>query len=498
MGLGNRPRLGGLLMLPARTTPGTSPRVRAAYGWIEINPQTGRIDAVHRVRSPDDLPSDIEGGPDAFILPGLVDAHLHLPQFDSIGVEGVTLLDWLSGAIFPAEARWADPRYAAAMGERVARTLLSHGTTAVAAFGTVHAEGTRRAAAALARAGLCGYVGQTLMDRPSPGTAPNDLVRSTDDLLREAREAMALGPDWAGAPEEACGWSEGWVGGGVGRILPSLNPRFALSCTPELMAGVAWIARNVASRGGGYPRIIHTHWAETVEECRQVGRLYGVTPDAAGYLEVYRRSGLIGGRKAGGAGVRTLLAHGVQATPAEGARLARDPGAVVVHCPTANLFLHSGVMHRANLRGARMALGSDVAGGPEVSMVRVAKAMIDTAHAAALGAAGTRGRSAGAGAGVPSAEEAWWQITGGNAAAVGMRGVGVIERGAWADVLVVRPRGPLPPFERALSWLLHAWDERWLERTYTAGRVAWSATGRVGVRSGRSAGARRTATGADT
>ncbi len=487
-------------MLPARSTTGTSPRVCAAYGWVEINPQTGRIDAVHKVRSPDDLPPGIEGGPGAFILPGLVDAHLHLPQFDSIGVEGVALLDWLSGAIFPAEARWADPRYAGAMGERVARTLLSHGTTAIAGFGTVHAEGTRRAAGALARAGLCGYVGQTLMDRPSPDSATNKLIRPTDDLLREAHQAMALGHDWAGA----AGAEVGGVGGGVGRILPSLNPRFALSCTPELMSGVAWIARNVASPGGGGPRLIHTHWAETVEECRQVGRLYGVTPDAAGYLEVYRRAGLIGGRRVGGGGgmrevgVRTLLAHGVQATPAEGARLARDAGVVVVHCPTANLFLHSGVMHRPNLRGARMALGSDVAGGPEVSMVRVAKAMIDTAHAAAFGRAGTRGRSAWAGAGVPSAEEAWWQITGGNAEALGMRGVGVMERGAWADVLVVRPRGPLPPFERALSWLLHAWDERWLERTYTAGRLAWSATAQVGVRPGRLAGARRTATGVDT
>lgn len=474
-------------MLPSRSAPGGLGRVRAAYGWMEVDPTTGRIDSVHRVRSPGDLPPDIEGGPGTFILPGLVDAHLHLPQFDSIGVEGATLLDWLSRSIFPAEARWADPAYAEAMGERVARLLLSHGTTAVAAFGTVHAEGTRRAAMALARAGLCGFVGQTLMDRR--GSAPDKLLRPTEDLLREAREAVTLGPAWAGTGQE------GSVGGA--RILPSLNPRFALCCTPELMSGVAWMAHNVAPRNGQPPHstcLIHTHWAETMEECRQVARIYGVSPDAAGYLEVYRRAGLIGGRAKH---VRTLLAHGVQATPSEGARLAKDPGAVVVHCPTANLFLHSGMMRRPNLRGATIALGSDVAGGPDISMVRVARAMIDTAHATALAAVVGHRRPKDRGevaVEVPTAEEAWWQITGGNARALGLAGVGVLEPGAWADVLMVRPTVPLPPFERMLSWLLHAWDERWLERTYTAGRLAWAAAAAGGTRpSPRPSGPRRAA-----
>ena len=64
------------------------------------------------------------GGPDHLICPGFVDTHVHLPQFDSIGIDGLELLDWLSTSIFPAEAKWADSDYAETMSRRVARELL--------------------------------------------------------------------------------------------------------------------------------------------------------------------------------------------------------------------------------------------------------------------------------------------------------------------------------------------------------------------------------------
>ncbi len=108
-------------------------------------------------------PSPDFGGPTHLITPGFVDTHVHLPQFDSIGVDGLELLEWLERVIFPAEARWADADFAGAMAARVAKELLSFGTTSVAAYATSHHEGTRAAMEALAAAGMA-----RRLRRPSP------------------------------------------------------------------------------------------------------------------------------------------------------------------------------------------------------------------------------------------------------------------------------------------------------------------------------------------
>lgn len=398
---------------------------------LEDGPERCRLAPGHLLIEGDTIAEVVEGeaparsdlgGPGCLVAPGLVDTHLHLPQFDMIGAHGLPLLEWLGGVTFPCEARWADPDFAAAMTRRVARQLLAHGTTAVCAFGSVHHAATAAAIEALAAAGLRGVVGQAMSDR----YAPDYLVGPTNALLDQTADLLRRFP--------ACG-----------RVAAAITPRFAVSCALELLAGAARLAAE-------HPRaLVQTHLSETLAERRLVAELFG----GKGYVEVYRDAGLVT--------KRSLFGHGVHLDDAERAALAAA-GAVVVHCPTANSFLRSGAFDRRRTldAGVRVALGSDIGAGYERSMVRVGRAMIETASAL--------------GEGYPSAAMAWRQITAGNADAAGLADAGRLVVGASADLVVATPdvpwlEGPCDP----LALAMFAWDDRWITQTLCRGRVAFGA-----------------------
>lgn len=424
---------GRLLLQGVILIPRTMPGIDLVPGTVEV--RDGRIHAVRLgdaagddTRGAGSEASGILGGPHSIICPGFCDAHLHLPQFDSIGREGLELLTWLDRVVFPAEARWIDADYAGAMAERVARQLLAHGTTTIAAYSSSHAAATRVAIEALGRAGMQGVVGLTLMDRAGPA----ELCRPGSELLRDAEE---LGV-WAGGRRMNAGW----------RVGHAVTPRFAISCTPALLAGAGELAARQSA-------IVQTHLAETIEECREVEALFS----GARYTEVYEGAGLLT--------ARTILGHGIHLNDDDRALLSAR-GATIAHCPTANDFLHAGLMDLAAHRGAGLsvALGSDVAGGPDRSMVRVARGALDTAR--------RLGRPS------PGAAWAWWQITRGNCAAMGLEGAGTLSPGSDADVLVITPdigwQAVLhrDGVEAALAMLLYAWDDRWLDATVVGGRIA--------------------------
>ena len=403
--------LGGTLMLPDQGR-----AVRLARGTVEV--EGSRIVAVCETEPCGslDLGSLDLGGEDCLICPGFVDTHLHLPQFDSIGVDGLELLEWLDKVIFPAEVRWEDPDYAGAMTERVLDQVAAFGTTAFAAYATVHHEATTRAIEIIAERNLRAMVGQVLMDRH----APEELVRPARQLLVEASRL------------EPCG-----------RVEVAVTPRFAVSCTPELLAACGDLAQKT-----GWA--VQTHLAETRPECRLIGELF----DGAAYTTVYERAGLLG--------PRSILAHGVWLDEHELSLLARTES-IIAHCPTANLFLGAGSHDRALLRqsGVRSCLGSDVAGGPDRSMVRIGRAMIETAK--------------NRGAPPPLPAEAWWQITRGNAETLGWGGVGSLRSGAEADLLILRPTAGWADSPDPLGALLYGWDDRWLVKTLIDGQVVYEA-----------------------
>jgi len=200
----------------------------------------------------------------------------------------------------------------------------------------------------------------------------------------------------------------------------AFTPRFAVSCSAAMLRSSA----RAAAEAGAYWQ---THLAEDRGEVAEVKRLF---PDAIDYTDVYDR--------AGGLAPRAILAHAVHLSDREVARLA-DSGAAVAHCPSSNLFLASGAMplSRYLAAGMRLGLGTDVAGGPDVTLFNVMRAGAYTQNA--LRAAGLSE--------VPPLSPADWLRLGtlGGAEALGLEDrIGSVEVGKEADLIAVDPSVTLP------------------------------------------------------
>jgi len=419
--------IAGALLLP--DTLGERPGVRLAQGWLRT--EGGLVVEVHE----GGLPASFDLGGDGYLIsPGFIDTHMHLPQFDLIGAHGMSLLDWLDRVTFPNEARWADADYAAAMTERVIDQMLSVGTTSFVGYATVHHEATKRALGCCAARGLRAVVGQVLIDQEAP-----------DSMLRDAGECIAetesLLNDWPSQPEQR---SPG------NRVSSAVTPRFAITCSEGLLKA----AGDLAKKHDAY---VQTHLAEMLPELDTVAKLHS-GPD---YTSVYHRAGLLS--------PRTLLGHCIYLSDDE-RRMIAETGSIAAHCPTANSFLRSGTMNRQQLSdaGITLSLGSDIGGGYERSMIRVARSMIEaTFHAGST--------SGGGGCPAPSAAEAWWQATAGNADALGWPDTGRIHENAEADLVVIQPNIPWQTAHDPLGMVMFAYDDRWVRATVVNGEVAYSA-----------------------
>lgn len=254
------------------------------------------------------------------IVPGLIQAHLHLCQTLFRGLaDDLRLEEWLVRRIWPLEAaHTAETVYWSAL--LGAAELVLGGTTAILDMETVHHTGA--AFEALERIGIRATAGKCLMDAHPEG-APLELAESTDAALAEAE---SLARRWHGAAE--------------GRLRYCFAPRFVPSCSGPLLRA----SGDLAERFGAQ---LHTHAAETVVERETVLRTTGVAEIA--YLD-----------SVGIAGPRAALAHCVWVDPHEIERLAAQ-GTNVVHCPSANLKLGSGVAKVPEMlaAGCRVALGAD-------------------------------------------------------------------------------------------------------------------------------------------
>jgi 5-methylthioadenosine/S-adenosylhomocysteine deaminase len=256
------------------------------------------------------------------IIPGLIQAHVHLCQTLFRGLaDDLRLEDWLVRRIWPLEAAHTEETvyWSALLG---AAELLLGGTTAILDMETVRHTGA--AFQALERIGIRAAVGKCLMDAHPEG-APLELAESTDNALAEA-ESLAKR------------WHNGGHGGG--RLRVCFAPRFVPSCSGPLLRAASELAERFDAQ-------LHTHAAETIVERETVLRTTGLEEIA--YLD-----------SVGIAGPRAALAHCVWVDPHETARLARQ-GTTVVHCPSSNLKLASGVAKIPELlaAGCRVAIGAD-------------------------------------------------------------------------------------------------------------------------------------------
>ncbi|MCC9602771.1 amidohydrolase family protein [Stieleria sp. JC731] len=380
-----------------------------------------------------DVPKSVDHGDDQTLLtPGFIDTHLHLPQFDSIGAFGMPLLDWLSEVIFPAEAKWNDLDYAKSMIARVIEQCRSVGTTGVCAYATSSFEATIAALEMFSDAGIRGVIGQAMMDQFSP----DSLTVPSDQLIEEVELTLRRFPS-------------------TGSMAAAVTPRWALSCTEKTLRAAAGLAKQ-------YGATIQTHLSETTRECELVSKHY----DGLSYVDVYDTMGLVT--------ERSVFGHGIYLDKASVTTLSKA-NSVIAHCPTANSFLGSGTMDRQShlASGLRISLGSDVGAGYERSMVRVGRSMIEAALSVQFQSSSFQQSGVADFSSVPSAPEAWYQITAGNAEAVRMRDAGRLAIGLPADLLVIQPSVPWLTTSCPLSTVMFSWDDRWLKQTLLGGQVVW-------------------------
>ncbi|WP_127104566.1 guanine deaminase [Pararhodobacter zhoushanensis] len=362
----------------------------------------------------------------ALISPGFIDAHAHYPQTGIIASWGKRLIDWLDTYTFPEESRFGDPAYAATAAETCLDLMLAQGTTTVCSFCTIHPESVDALFAAAQARGMRVLGGKTCMDRNAP------------DTLRDTAQA---------AYDQSKTLLNRWHG--VDRLSYVITPRFAPTSTPDQLAalGALWAEHPSA--------LMQTHLSEQHEEIAWVGDLF---PQARDYLDVYESFGLLG-RNA-------LFGHAIHLTARERARL-REVGAALVHCPTSNAFIGSGLFDMAGLKaeGQRVGLATDIGGGSSFSMLRTMAAAYEIGQ---LG--GTALHPA----------QLWWLATAGSAQALGLGDtIGTLRPGFEADLAIInlastpaiaQRAARAESFWEALFPTLMMGDDRAITATWVAGK----------------------------
>jgi len=282
-----------------------------------VVPRGGRVSTPHGIH-----PLRVIDASGCAVIPGFVQAHVHLCQALFRGMaDDLPLLEWLRRRIWPLEAAHTEASLRASAELGLAEMLVA-GTTTILDMGTVrHHDAVMAACLA---SGIRAVSGKAMMDIGEG--VPRGLRESTRASLRES--------------ERLC---SDWTGQGDGRIGYAFAPRFVLSCSEALVRGAA-------ERAYAMGALVHTHAAEHPNEREAVRQVLG-DDDVA----VLRRWGV--------AGPRAVLAHGVQLTDDEARVLARE-GTRVVHCPSANLKLGSGIARVADLDAAGVALALGADGAP--------------------------------------------------------------------------------------------------------------------------------------
>ena len=253
------------------------------------------------------------------VIPGFVQTHIHLCQTLFRGAaDDLALIDWLKKRVWPMEAAHTEASIAASARLGIAE-LIKGGTTCALTMETVNH--TSQVFEVVEETGFRATVGKCMMDKGAE--VPKPLQEET---ARSIEESVAL--------------LEKWHGQAGGRIRYCFAPRFAISCTRELLERVGELARE---RGV----MIHTHASENRTECAMVEQESGMRN--INYLQ-----------SVGVAGRHVALAHCVHLSNEE-IRILKSTGTNVAHCPSSNLKLGSGIAPITKLleEGISVSLGAD-------------------------------------------------------------------------------------------------------------------------------------------
>ncbi len=268
---------------------------------------------------------------DKMLIPAFCDLHVHAPQYRNLGLAlDEELLEWLNKYTFPEEARFADIGYAERIYRRFVHELWMQGTLHSSVFATIHPHSTTLLARLFRQAGMGAYVGLVGMDRNSP----DNLRNTTEDIINYYQSLTIDSND---------------------EVRPIITPRFIPSCTPQMLTLLGQIAQQ-------YNLPVQSHLSENRSEIEWVKQL---EPDTVCYADAYRKYGLLGTTP-------TLMAHCCYSEEKEMGML-RDNKVTIVHCPTSNSNLASGIAPVRTFldNGIPVALGTDVSAGHYMSMLRV-------------------------------------------------------------------------------------------------------------------------------
>ena len=367
------------------------------------------------------------------ILPGFLDAHVHVPQMQIIASYGAELLDWLNKYTFPEESKFQNAQH----GRRIARLfldeMLRHGTTTVSAYCSVHKSSAEAFFAESHERNMLNIAGKVMMDRNAPDGVLDTPQTGYDDT-------KALIAEWHGR----------------GRQLYAITPRFAITSSPEQMDMAGALCRE-------YPDLhMQTHLSENHAEIAFTQELY---PWSRDYTDVYEHYDLLG--------KKSLFGHCIHLSEREADALSQS-GSVAVFCPTSNLFLGSGLFdyqrYRRREKPLRIAAATDVGGGTNYSMLRT---MDEGYKVIAL-----NGEKL-------NPFQSFWQLTRGNAEALSVADkVGTLDEGTDADIVVLDARSTpgmrlrmetVETLAEELFLLQTLGDDRAVREVYVAGRPAKSA-----------------------
>lgn len=270
-----------------------------------------------------------------FMIPGLVDLHIHAPQWPQLGKAlHLPLHDWLMNCTFPLEAKYADLDFANAVYQSLVSMLLANGTTSAVYFATVHAQATTRLAEICVEQRQRAWVGRVAMDDPA----------QCPDYYRDASTEQGLLQS-----EQSIQAIRGLPGNRDARVQAILTPRFIPSCSDEMLAGLGSLAQQ-------YHCAVQTHCSESDWEHQYVQQRTGCSDTHA-----LQQFGLLT-RK-------TILAHANFIDSADMQIISRC-GSGIAHCPLSNQYFANSVFPlRAALdKGLHVGLGTDISGGPSASM----------------------------------------------------------------------------------------------------------------------------------
>lgn len=423
--------------------------MQAVRAHLIHSPERGRIERIEdalvsvddtgqitHVADGDSAPATLDLRGRGVLLPGLVDLHIHAPQFPQLGTGlDVPLEVWLSKYTFPLEARFADLAYAAGVHDALVRRLLANGTTTAVYFATIHTPSSLNLAETCLRLGQRAFVGRVAMDLA--GACPDyyrdtDAATSIEDTAEFIKAVRAMP--------------------GNTLVEPIITPRFIPSCSDAVLEGLGHLA---ATTGAA----VQTHCSESDWEhgfvIERVGKSDTAALDDFGLLT--RRS---------------VLAHAGHISD-DDMDLIAERGAGVAHCPLSNAYFGNAVfpLRRALAKALHIGLGTDISGGHSAFLLDNARAAVTASRMLEDGVDPAKDAAR---RGTPGARidfrDAFYLATKGGADVLDLP-VGAFEVGRQMDAILVNLEDDFGPAEDLLQKIVMRATPSEIVQTWVAGKL---------------------------